>query len=91
MVYSARDDMVKVSSKSEIGKCQNQVTSPYFDQLSETRQPLFGLAILMLDLRTIITIESACFEMMGGCYHISCCQSSNGGRLASRGCIGSLS
>ena len=37
---SARDDLVKVSLKSDARKCQNQVTSPYFDQLSESTQPL---------------------------------------------------
>ena len=36
----ARDDLVKVSRKSDARKCQNQVTSPYFDQPSERCQTL---------------------------------------------------
>ena len=36
--YLVRDDLVKVSWKSR--KCQNQVTCSYFDQLSESTQPL---------------------------------------------------
>ena len=34
-VSSTRDDLVKVSRKLNAWKCQNQVTYPYFDQLSE--------------------------------------------------------
>ena len=30
-IFSARDDLVKVSWKSDAGKCPNQVTPPYFD------------------------------------------------------------
>ena len=40
LIFSARDDLVKVSWKSDVGKCQNQLTPPYFDQLSERHQPL---------------------------------------------------
>ena len=40
LIFSARDDLVKVSWKLDARKCQNQVTSPYFDQLSERCQPL---------------------------------------------------
>ena len=35
------DDLVKVSWKSDAGKCQNQPTPPYFHQLSERHQPLY--------------------------------------------------
>ena len=41
LIFSARDDLVKVSWKSDAGKCQNQLTPPYFDQLSERHQPLW--------------------------------------------------
>ena len=41
LILSARDDLVKVSWKSDAGKCQNQLTPPYFDQLSERHQPLW--------------------------------------------------
>ena len=40
LIFSARDDLVKVSGKSDAWKCQNQLTPPYFDQLSERSQPL---------------------------------------------------
>ena len=40
IIFSAGDDLVKVSWKSDAWKCQKQVTSPYFDQLSERCQPL---------------------------------------------------
>ena len=40
LIFSARDDLVKVSWKSDARKCQNQLTPPYFDQLSERHQPL---------------------------------------------------
>ena len=40
LIFSARDDLVKVSWKSDAGKCRNQQTPPYFDQLSERYQPL---------------------------------------------------
>ena len=40
LIFSARDDLVKVSWKSDVGKCQNQLTPPYFDQLSERYQLL---------------------------------------------------
>ena len=40
LIFSARDDLVKVSWKSDVGKCQNQLTPPYFDQLSERHQLL---------------------------------------------------
>ena len=39
LIFNARDYLVKVSSKSNAWKCQNQVTSPYFDQLSERASP----------------------------------------------------
>ena len=41
LIFSAKDDPVKVSWKSDAQKCQNQLTPPYFDQLSESHQP-FG-------------------------------------------------
>ena len=40
LIFSARDDLVKVSCKSDAGKCLNQPTPPYFDQLSERSEPL---------------------------------------------------
>ena len=40
LIFSARDDLVKVSWKSDARKYQNQHTPPYFDQLSERYQPL---------------------------------------------------
>ena len=45
LICSARDDLVKVSCKSDARKCQNQVTPPNFDQLSESSQPL-SLALI---------------------------------------------
>ena len=42
LISSARDDLVKVSWKSDGWKCQNQVTSPFFDKLSERCQPLWN-------------------------------------------------
>ena len=45
LIFSARDDLVKVSWKSDVGKCQNQLTPPYFDQLSERHQPLWWAVI----------------------------------------------
>ena len=41
-ISSARDDLVKVSGKSGAWKCQNQLTPPYFDQLSERHQLLWA-------------------------------------------------
>ena len=41
LIFSARDDLVIVSWKSDARKCLNQVTYLYFDQLSERYQPLF--------------------------------------------------
>ena len=41
LIFSARDDLVKVSWKSHARKCQNQLTPPYFDQLSERHHPLW--------------------------------------------------
>ena len=43
LIFSARDDLVKVSWKSDAGKCPNQVTPPYFDQLSERYQLLLEM------------------------------------------------
>ena len=43
IIFSARDDLVKVSWKSDAGKCRNQQTPPYFDELSERYQPLWDL------------------------------------------------
>ena len=43
LIFSARDDLVKVSWKSDARKCQNQLTPHYFDQLSERYQPLWNL------------------------------------------------
>ena len=42
----AKDDLVKGPWKSDDRKCQNQVTSTYFDNLSKSRQPLFGPTLL---------------------------------------------
>ena len=42
LIFSARDDLVKVSWKSDVGKCQNQLTPPYFDQLNERHQLLYS-------------------------------------------------
>ena len=39
-IFSARDDLVKVSRELDVWKCLNQLTPPYFDQLSERSQPL---------------------------------------------------
>ena len=50
LIFSARDDLVKVSWKSDVGKCQNQLTPPYFDQLSERHQLLSTAALLWFDL-----------------------------------------
>ena len=41
LIFSARDDLVKVSWESDARKCQNQLTPPYFDQLSERHQLLY--------------------------------------------------
>ena len=41
LIFSARDNLVKVSWKSDARKCQNQVTPPYFDQLRERCEPLW--------------------------------------------------
>ena len=41
LIISASDDLVKVSWKSDAGKCQNQLTPPCFDQLKERHQPLW--------------------------------------------------
>ena len=41
LVFSAREDLVKVSWKSDARKCQNQVTPFYFDYLSESSMPLW--------------------------------------------------
>ena len=52
LIFSARDDLVKVSCKSDARKCQNQLTPPYFDQLSEMHQPLcalFGVCLIGLN------------------------------------------
>ena len=46
LIFSARDDLVKVSWKSDARKCQNQLTPPYFDQLSERSPPLSRLSSL---------------------------------------------
>ena len=40
LIFSARDDLVKVSCKSDAWKCQNQLTPPYFDKLSERCQKI---------------------------------------------------
>ena len=40
LIFSARDNLVKVSWKSDARKCQNQVT-PYFDQLRERCESLW--------------------------------------------------
>ena len=44
LIFSVWVDLLKVSWKSYAWKCQNQVTSPYFDQLSERHQPLWPLS-----------------------------------------------
>ena len=41
LILSAKDDLVKVSWKSDARKYQNHVTPPYFDQLSERCQLLW--------------------------------------------------
>ena len=46
LIFSVRDDLVKVSSKSDIGKCQNRVIPPLIDQLSERRLPHYFLDVL---------------------------------------------
>ena len=46
VIFSARDDLVKVSWKSDAWKCQNQLTSLYFYQQSERSQPLCGTLII---------------------------------------------
>ena len=38
LIFSARDDFGKVSWKMDARKCINQVTPPFFDHLSESRQ-----------------------------------------------------
>ena len=46
LIFSVIDDLVKVSWKSDAGKCRNQQAPPYFDQLSEGYQPLYwGLTL----------------------------------------------
>ena len=42
-IFSARDDLVKVSWTSDARKCQNQRTPPNFDYLSESSQPISTL------------------------------------------------
>ena len=37
-IFYARDDLI--TDENRMLKCQNQVTPPYFDQLSESSQPL---------------------------------------------------
>ena len=55
LIFSARDDLVKVSWKSDARKYQNQLTPPYFDQLSERHQllswnlPFFWYPLLPLN------------------------------------------
>ena len=46
LIFSARDDSVKVSWKLDARKRQNQPTPPFFDQLSERSQPLCGTLII---------------------------------------------
>ena len=36
LIFNVKNDLVKVSCKSDAQKCQN----PYFDQVSESTQPL---------------------------------------------------
>ena len=38
LIFSAKDDLGKVSWKMDARKCKNQVTPPFFDHLSESRQ-----------------------------------------------------
>ena len=42
LMFSVKDDLVKVSWELDARKCQNQHTPPYFDQLSERHQPLWS-------------------------------------------------
>ena len=44
LIISARDDLVKVSWKSDARKCQNQPSPPYFYQLSERSQSLSAIS-----------------------------------------------
>ena len=46
VILSATDDLVKVSWESDARECQNQLTAPYFDQLSERSQPLSRKSLL---------------------------------------------
>ena len=48
LIFNVKNDLVKVSCKSDARKRQNQVTSPYFDQLSERCQPLDNILIILL-------------------------------------------
>ena len=42
-IFSARDDLAKVSWNSDSSKYEDQVTTPFFDQLSERCQLLYEL------------------------------------------------
>ena len=52
LIFGARDDLGKVSWESDAQKCQNQLTPPYFDQLSEWSQPLCIVLCLFKLLKT---------------------------------------
>ena len=49
LIFSARDDLVKVSCKSDAWKCQNQLTPPYFDKLSEKDASPFKCRCIILE------------------------------------------
>ena len=59
LIFSARDDLVKVSWKSDAGKCRNQQTPPYLDGLSERYQSLWWYPIWKLAFRKHIFDSSS--------------------------------
>ena len=46
LISNVKNDPVKVSCKSDAQKCQN----PYFDQVSESTQPLWQIRPLFLNI-----------------------------------------
>ena len=66
LILSARDDLVKVSWKSDAGKCQNQLTPPYFDQLSERHQPLCKVSSSWSPILSAISKLFVCKEIFRG-------------------------
>ena len=57
LIFIAKDDLAKVSWKLDARKCQNQVTPPYFDQLSERGQPLSNVTKVMYYLISLCFIH----------------------------------